>query len=138
MIEFFFTFCCTIDTSIITYVSMVVHLIGVYLVLKDAFYKNNSYILNSDIGEGEDGALLCFTDLFPCCDSGSGSAVGEWFFPDESQVPPAGTRGDFYRDRGPGMVRLHRRNNATSPTGWFCCEVPNAIFINIRICANIG
>ena len=102
------------------------------------FYSNNSYILNSDIGEGNDGALLCFTDLSPCCDSAGGSDVGEWFFPDESQVLAPGTGTDFYRDRGPGMVRLHRRNNAMSPTGQFCCEVPNAIFVNTRICANIG
>lgn len=109
-----------------------------YLVLKNVFYSNNSYILNSHIGEGNDGALFCFTDLSPCCDSASGSAMGEWFFPDESHVLAADTRANFYRDRGPGTVRLHRRNNAMSPTGLFCCEVPNASFINTRICANIG
>lgn len=109
-----------------------------YLVLKNAFYSNNSYVLNSDIGEGDDGALLCFTDYSPCCDSASGSALGEWFFPNESHVPAVGITSDFYRDRGSGMVRLHRRNNAVFPTGRFCCEVPNASFVNTRICANIG
>ena len=34
-----------------------------------------------------------------------------------------GDEGDFYRNRGPGVVRLHRRSNAMTPNGVFCCTV---------------
>ena len=63
---------------------------GVYLSLRGRSYGDNSYILITDIGEGDDGDLLCFTDLIQCCrddDTSSGMALGEWFFPDGSAVP---------------------------------------------------
>ena len=44
---------------------------------------------------------------------------------------------DFYMDRGPSVVRLHRRNNAMSPTaGVFCCEVPDAVSLVVQVCIN--
>ena len=114
---------------------------GVYLSLRGRSYGDNSYILITDIGEGDDGALLCFTDLIQCCqssDTSIGTALGEWFFPNGSAVPVGGARGDFYRDRDASVVRLNRRNNATSPMGQFCCDVPDATSTSMRVCANIG
>ena len=111
---------------------------GVYLSLGRTIISSDR-ILITDIGEGDDGALLCFTDLIQCCNSDSGRAEGQWLFPNGSSVLAGSAEviGDFYFDRGPSVVRLHRRNNATSPTGQFCCEVPDATSTNMRACVNI-
>ena len=111
---------------------------GVYLSLKGIFIANASSILISDIGEGDEGALLCFTDLIQCCNSASGRVKGEWRFPDGLCVQVKGKGGDFYRNRDPGVVRLNRRNNATFPTGLYCCDVQDADSSLARTCANIG
>ena len=97
-------------------------------------YRNGDSILIGEIGEG-DGALLCVTDLDQCCRDGG---LGEWFYPNESLVRVNGSNDDFYRDRGPSVVRLNRRNNATSPIGQYCCVVPDATFTNKTTCVNIG
>ena len=114
---------------------------GVYLSLSGRSYGDNSYILITDIGEGNDGALLCFTDLIQCChgdDTSSGTALGGWIFPNGSAVQIRSAGGGFYRSRGPSVVQLNRRTNATSPIGQFCCEVPDATSTNMRVCASIG
>ena len=111
-----------------------------YISLKHKVYGNNSNILISDIGERGDGALLCFTDLIQCCrnnQTSSNNALGEWFFPNQSAVEVNSTK-EFYKNRGPSRVRLHRKKNVTFPIGHFCCEVPDATLTNIRICANVG
>ena len=59
--------------------------------------------------------------------------MGEWYFPDMSKVGIDGDGGSFYRDRGPSVVRLHRRHNAKMPTGDFYCEVADASRVNQRI-----
>ena len=54
--------------------------------------------------------------------------------------PVQGMATTFYRTRGDdGTVNLNRLNtNVFTPTGLFCCEVPNAIGAMQRLCANIG
>ena len=53
--------------------------------------------------------------------------MGEWYFPNNgSAVRVGGSRDSIYRNRGPSVVRLNRRNNATMPTGVFRCEIPDA------------
>ena len=114
--------------------------VGVYISLRGKFYGNDSNIVITDIGEGEDGALLCFTDLTECCHGShisNSKALGEWFFPNGSVVGVDSTK-EFYKNRGHSRVRLHRKKNVTSPIGQFCCEVPDATLTNIRICANVG
>ena len=100
-------------------------------------YRNGGNVLLTDIGEGENGALLCVTDLVPCCDAASGRVAGQWLYPNRSPVLVEGAGGDLYHDRGPNVVRLHRRNNVTSPTGQFCCEVPDATAVSKTTCINI-
>ena len=76
-----------------------------------------------NIGE-DDSALVCQTDLRPCCRTGF--RAGEWFYPNGSVVHTEGTGGNFYRNRGDdGTVKLNRRNNASHPIGIYRCEVPN-------------
>ena len=102
---------------------------------------NNSNILITDIGEGDCGALYCYTDLIECChDSDTPVGVGtlgEWLYPNGSAVGARSDGQNFYVDRGPNFVRLNRRSNATSTTGRFCCEVPDATSTNTRICVNV-
>ena len=107
---------------------------GVYLSLGSG---NNSNILISNIGEGDSDALLCYTDLTQCCRDVDGMALGEWFYPNGSEVDVSLSGSDFYRNRGPSLVRLNRRNNATSPKGQFCCVVPDATSTNVTVCANL-
>ena len=105
-------------------------------------YHNGSHILIGEIGEGDEAALLCITDLVQCCRGedtpGVGGALGEWFYPNGSFVRVNGSNDDFYRDRGLGSVRLNRRNDATSPVGQYCCVVPDATSTDKTTCINIG
>ena len=84
----------------------------------------------------------CITDLMECCHGqdtpGVGGALGVWLYPDGTDVGIQGSSDDFYRDRGPRVVHLNRRNNALSPTGLYCCEVPDAGNSQQRVCANVG
>ena len=114
----------------------------VYLSLHGRIYAStNSYIDIDEIGEGDEAALLCITDLMRCCrgiDRLGDPALGQWFYPNGINVSIEGAGYDFYRNRGPSVVRLNRRNNATSPTGLYCCGVPDSTFTQHRVCANIG
>ena len=45
----------------------------------------------------------------------------------------------FYRSRGAnGEVSLNQPSGVESPTGRFCCEVPDATNTNQTLCVNIG
>ena len=97
-----------------------------------------------DIGEG-DGALLCLTDHPACCRRSDTpfdiSALGDWFFPNDTTVPntiigyvEGGTNGtpiiwDFYRNRGPSVVRMHRRDGGVD--GIYRCEIPVSLGLPI-------
>ena len=66
---------------------------------------------------------------------------GEWYFPDGTAVPNQRGATSFYRNRGDnGTVNLNHLidTNVMSPTGEFCCEVPDATDINQTFCINIG
>ena len=113
---------------------------AVYLSLRGIHATNNSYVDIDDIGEG--AALLCVTDLTQCCRGidtpGEGGALGEWFYPNGTDVEIKDSGDDFCRNRGPSVVLLNHRNNAPFPTGLYCCEVPDASNTQQRVCANVG
>ena len=98
-------------------------IIGIYFQLNEVNYSNNSdlEIVITDIGSSDEESLLCFTDNPNCCDGEN--RMGQWYLPDMTEVRTEGTGDSFYRDRGPSVVRLHRRHNVMMPTGEFCCEV---------------
>ena len=113
---------------------------GVSLSLRGITYSNNSVVSIIDISE-EDDALLCQTNNTECCrmrDNPSKVAFGQWFFPNGSEVMHSVDGGDFYRNRFTSIVRLHRRNNALSPTGRYHCVIPDASGVNQTIYVNIG
>ena len=94
---------------------------GTLLVLDCHSYYNNSIVTLDDIAEGSE-ALMCYTDREDCCNLGIRS--GEWYYPNGRQVGTNGTGTGFYRNRGPSVVSLHRRENIVMPVGVFHCEIP--------------
>ena len=123
--------------------------ISVYLALRNQFIANNTQINIKSIGQYSDkpnGALQCITDRKPCCFSPI-ARYGEWYLPNGTTVPRQGNGSEsdleFYRNRGDnGRVYLNRPTNnsitALTPTGQFCCEVPDATGINQILCVLIG
>ena len=113
---------------------------GVFFSLKGSYVSINSNIFITDIGEGDCGALLCYTDLNECCHNSDTTtrALGQWFYPNGSDVGTRSNGQDFYVDRGPSVLRLNRRTDATSTIiGLFCCVLPDATFTEIKICINV-
>ena len=84
----------------------------------------------TDIG---DRALLCYTDNKNCCAVSRDMRMGEWYYPSGVVVGHDDDGARFYRNRGPSVVRLHRKENPTMPTGVFHCEVPVASRVNQSI-----
>lgn len=123
----------TITLWIETKFVILINLTDVWLSLKGSNVSNNSDVLITDIGEGNE-ALWCRTTFRSCCKL----TKGEWYFPNGSMVRINMASDSFYRNRGSGVVRLHRRNDAMMPTGQFCCILPQNATINQTLCANIG
>lgn len=83
------------------------------------------------IGNETEEALLCFTDLL----TNDTREVGLWYFPNSSAVEESG---DVYTTRGDGVVRLHRKDNVTMPTGKYRCEILDASGTNQSIYVNLN
>ena len=87
-----------------------------------------------DIGEGDDTALLCMTNLTACCRpyaGESGSAIKNRFFPNGTRVPSYNISSDFYRDRGQMMVRMKRRRDGEE--GIYRCDIPDSMNVTQSI-----
>ena len=64
---------------------------------------------------------------------------GEWYLPNGTLVQGTSSDTAFYRGRGDnGEVYLNHPTDVKSPTGRFCCEVPDATDTNQTLCAIIG
>ena len=102
-------------------------------------YQNNSLVTLEDIGEAGD-ALFCITDLTACCrppyTGENGPDIGNWFFPNGTQIytPGEGTDWDFYRTRGETVILMHRKGGGED--GIYRCEIPDAI--NVAQTIHIG
>ena len=109
----------------------------VNFVLHGRTYLNNSFVAINDIGEG-DNALLCVTDKSDCCKPPNGDTVqGEFYYPNNNLVNNQASGDSLYRNRGPQVIHLNRRNDVLSPTGRYRCEIPDNsgriqnIYINV-------
>ncbi len=102
-------------------------------------YANNSIIDINLVGEGfegdqiiDGGALECHTDDTTCCRGidhpHNGMGRGEWYYPDETLVPPPTTSNGsgFYRTRDHMVIRLNRRPGTLIPKGVYHCVIPGA------------
>ena len=113
---------------------------GVYLSLGGVHITDNSNIniRNIDLtSDSPSGALQCITDNLFCCNRNP--RLGEWYQPNGALVQGGPSTTAFYRTRGAnGEVFLNRPSDVESPTGRFCCEVPDATNTNQTLCVNIG
>ena len=99
-------------------------------------YLNNTVVVVDDIGAEENG-LACKTTKEGCCRT---DRLGHFYFPNGAgQLSSSGEGGDFYRNReDTGIVRLNRRNGATSPLGAYTCEIPDANGVLQNLTINLG
>ena len=106
----------------------------VWFSLNGTTYQNNSCVTLEDIGRG-DNALLCVTNLTACCrppfTGENGSAMGDWFFPNETRLPSASAQWDFHRTRGQMVVLLHRTRGGVN--GIYSCVIPDSMNVTQTI-----
>ena len=100
-------------------------IVDVHFTVGDQVYGNNSIVSLLSIGEGENRALICRTDSTNCCGT-LPNRFGQFYYPNGVQVPVNSAGQGFYRNRGDQLIRLNRREGATSPTGRYRCEIPDA------------
>ena len=104
----------------------------VWFSLNGTTYQNNSVITLEDIGERQ-YALRCITDHPNCCQYPFTGlpVIGNWFFPNGTQVVGSNAVWDFHRTRGQGVVRLQRRRGGAE--GLYRCEIPDTLNITQSI-----
>ena len=114
-------------------ISLIVHA-GVYISHNGVFIEHGSSILITDIGTSSPHQLVCNTDRNPCCVDPN--TAGDWFYPDGGLVMHTGVSQEFGRDRSNnGEINLYRRDSdVMSPTGKFCCRVPDASGVEQTVC----
>ena len=100
---------------------------------------NHGIVYLQDIGERHT-ALLCMTNNTHCCSrqyTYGGTIQGQWYFPNGTSVPNYYISNyhyfgdhywEFYRNRGLGVVRMHRRSGGV--VGLYRCEIPDANGVN--------
>ena len=93
---------------------------------------NNSYILWSNIGEGQNDSLHCVTDNSDCCSNGEGN----WY--NATGEVEQGSDGDssLYVTRGDGVVYLNRRRGGRS--GMWRCDIPDSNGVQQSIYIYLG
>ena len=104
-----------------------------YLSLNGDIIPNDGYVMISDIGSTNDGALLCRTNR----PASGGNSGGDWYAPDGDRVAGTDVPG-FRRIRGPMVVGL-LRNTATDPPaeGIYECVVeddtltPQTVYVGL-------
>ena len=116
---------------------------GVYLALRNVYITNNSNVNIRSIDNTSDninGALQCITDNLRCCSQNPG--FGEWYIPtkiNRTLVQGTTSTTAFYRSRERNReVSLNRPSGVASPTGRFCCAVPDVTSTRQTLCVNIG
>ena len=100
-----------------------------YVSFRGETLPNHGYVDLSLVGDAADGSdsVQCHTDLMICCTGNEG--IGDpdrpnWYFPDGTEMGFSGGSDDIYQRREPQRNDLLRRNNATSPSGIYHCEIP--------------
>ena len=89
-----------------------------------------------DIGEN-DTALLCKTNFTSFCMhdfTGTGSILGNWFFPNGTTVLSSDKQWDFYRTAGQNVVKMNRRRGGVE--GIYRCEICDSM--NVTQIVHIG
>ena len=98
--------------------------------MNGAVIPNHGFVLLDNIGESSN-SLVCMTDNTACCsrDQVPGRGIlGDWYYPNGTGLANNGWMWEFYRNRGPSVVRLHRRRGGV--TGIYHCEIPDTAGVN--------
>ena len=103
-----------------------------YISFNGTTLANHSYVDLSLVGNdvtGSSDSVQCVTDLSTCCRGTGGPHRGDWYFPNGTRLPFAGTYVGTYEDRVPQGVDIRRiDSDATSPPGIYRCDIPtNAV-----------
>ena len=94
--------------------------------MNGAIIPNHGFVLLDNIGESSN-SLHCLTDNTACCgraQTPEGLILGDWYYPNGTGVVNLGLQWEFYRNRGPSVVRLNRRRGGV--TGIYHCVIPDA------------
>ena len=105
-----------------------------YLTFNDSVIRNNSYVdlsLMMYPGNDDDTAdisstVICHTDLTGCC--GGADGHGEWFFPDGSPVPGAGSDNGNQRSIAVRRLSTQRVRLQRGPVSTAISPIPSAIY----------
>ena len=101
----------------------------VWFSLRNEIFQNNSNVTLEDIGESNESALLCRTNLTACCKHPD---IGNWFFPDRSRVPSDGSLNTtFTRTRDKMVLRLKHKGGGVE--GIYRCEIPDSMNVTQTI-----
>ena len=95
-----------------------------YVSFMGVILPNHAYVDFTTVGEDisdPGNTVRCHTDLTTCCSGSDNFHRGDMFFPDGNIL---GGGGDINKRRGDQVIHIRRRNNATSPSGIYCCEIP--------------
>ena len=57
--------------------------------------------------------------------------LGDWYYPNGTGVANNGLQWEFYRNRGPSVVRLNRRRGGVN--GIYRCEIPDTTGVDQTI-----
>ena len=100
----------------------------VWFSLNGTTYQNNSWVTLEDIGSSNTDGLLCITNLTACCrPQDSNTSLGNWVFPNGTNVRNKNNGSDFYGARGHMLVRLNRRRGGDD--GIYSCEIPDSMSV---------
>ena len=86
---------------------------------------DHSYVDLSTVGSAGDDSdsVVCHTDLSTCCSNSQGSHRGNWYFPDGTQLPFAGSSVPIGLGRAAQRAVIRRTSGATGPTGIYRCRI---------------
>ena len=86
--------------------------------------SNHAYVDITLVGSDSNNTVRCHTDLETGCTSSQGVHCGNWYFPDGSELANAsGGDDNIWKHHAPQRVDIHRRSNATSPSGIYHCDI---------------
>ena len=113
---------------------------NVRISLQQQHLPNNSVLHINRIGQGEN-ALRCITNKQGCCGGSMAQRrIGDWIFPNGTNVGSSTSPEIVYRDRTQsGEVRLnYRPRGDLMQTGSYCCKIPDGCDVMQTLCTIIG
>ena len=105
---------------------------------------DHSYVDLSTVGSDGDNSdsVVCHTDLSTCCSASQGIHSGDWYFPNGTVLPIAGSSVPICLGRN-AQIAVIRRTSGTGPTGIYRCDIStNAVHhdtdISVRETVYVG